>query len=72
MGFQSRADQISHTLLTTLHRCNLEVWAPGTSQRVGHRSLVTHEGELSEYNEDLIFLIGILETVRFYTLLHTL
>jgi len=27
LEFKSRADQISHTLPTTRHRCNLEVWA---------------------------------------------
>jgi len=32
MGFISLADQIFHTLPTTRHRCNLDVWAlaPGT------------------------------------------
>jgi len=30
MGFKSRADQISHTLLTTRHRYNLDVFiGPG-------------------------------------------
>jgi len=59
MGFKSRADQISHTLLTTRHRCNLDtvatliVWALAQSRE--HRSLVTPETVLSEYNKDLIF-----------------
>jgi len=48
MGFKSRADQISHTLPATRHRCNLEVWALAQSRGDGHRLV------LSEYNEDLI------------------
>jgi len=43
MGFKSLADQISHTLSTTRHRCNLDVWALAQSRGVGHRSLVTPE-----------------------------
>jgi len=54
MGFKSRADQISHTLPTTRHRCNLDVGALAQSRGDGHRSLVTPERVLSEYNEDLI------------------
>jgi len=54
--FKSRAYQISHTLPTTRHRCNLDVWALARSRGDGHRSLVTPERVLSEYNEDLIFL----------------
>jgi len=55
MGFKSRADQIFHTLPTTCHRCNLNVWALAQSRGDGHRSFVTPERVLSEYNEDLIF-----------------
>jgi len=54
MGFKFRADQISHTLPTTRHRCNL-AWALSQSRGDGHRPLVTPERVLSEYNEDLIF-----------------
>jgi len=54
MGFKSLADQISYTLPTTRHRCNFDVWALAQSREDGHRSLVTPEGVLSEYNEDLI------------------
>jgi len=53
-GFKSWADQISNTLLTTRHRCNL-VWALAQSRGDGHRLLVTPERVLSEYKEDLIF-----------------
>jgi len=35
----------------------LEVWALVQSRGDGYRSLVTPERVLSEYNEDLIFLI---------------
>jgi len=41
VAFKSRADQISHTLLTTRHRCNLDVWTQAQSRGVWHRSLVT-------------------------------
>jgi len=54
IGFKSRADQISLSLPTTRHRCNFEVWALVQYRRDGHRSLVTLERLLSEYNEDLI------------------
>jgi len=43
MGFKSRADQISHCLPATCHRCNLDVWALAQSREDGHRSLVTPE-----------------------------
>jgi len=43
MGSKSRANQISHTLPTTRHRCNLDVWALVQSRGDGHRSLVTPE-----------------------------
>jgi len=56
MGFKSRSDQISHTLLTAHHRCNLGVWALAQSRGVRHRLLVNPERVLSEYNEDLIFI----------------
>jgi len=41
-------------LLTTRHCCNVDVWVLAQSRRDGHRSLVTPERVLSEYNEDLI------------------
>jgi len=45
-------------LLTTHHRCNLDVWAlMAQSRDDGHRSLVTPESVLSEYNKDLIFFL---------------
>jgi len=44
-------------LPTTRHRCNVDVWAQAQSRGDGHRSLVTPERVLREYNEDLIFLI---------------
>jgi len=53
-GFQSQADHISHRLPTTCHRCNFKEWALAQSRGDGHRSLVTPEKVLSEYNEDLI------------------
>jgi len=56
MGFKFRANQISHTLSTTRHRCNLDVWALAQRRGDRHRSLVTPERVLSGYNEDLIFL----------------
>jgi len=55
MGFKSRADQISHMLPTTRHRCNLDVRTLVKNREVGHCSLVTPERVLSEYKEDLIF-----------------
>jgi len=36
MGFKSRADQISHKLPTTRHRCNL-MCGLGAKPRSGHR-----------------------------------
>jgi len=54
MGFNPPADQISHTLPTTRHRCNVDVWAQEQSCGVGHHSLVTPERVLSDYNEELI------------------
>jgi len=47
--------RLLHTLPTTRHRCNLDVWALAQSRGDGHRSLVTPERVFSEYNEDLIF-----------------
>jgi len=54
--FKPRAGQISHTLPTTRHCCNLGVWALAQSRGDGHRSLVTPERQraLSENNKDLI------------------
>jgi len=57
MEYKFRADQISHTLPTTrlsspLH---LDVWVLLQSRRDGHRSLVTPEKVLSEYNKELMF-----------------
>jgi len=49
MGFKSRADQISHMLPTTRHRCNLDVWSLAQSRGDGHRSLVTPKRVLNEY-----------------------
>jgi len=57
MGFKPRADQISHTLPTTCHCYNLDVWTLAQSCRDRHCSLVTPERVLSEYNEDLIWNI---------------
>jgi len=54
MGFKYRDGQISHTLPTTRHLCNLEVWDLVQSSEDGHRSLVTPEMILSRYNKDLI------------------
>jgi len=54
--FKSRANQIYHTLPTTRHRCNLEVWTLAQSRRDKHRSLVTPKRLLSKYNEDLFYL----------------
>jgi len=70
MGFKSRADQVSHTLPTTRHRCNLDVWALAQSRGDGHRSpLVTPERVLSEYNEDLIFC-GIRKMLKHQNIVH--
>jgi len=41
-------------LPTTHYRCNLDGWALAQSRALGHRSLVTPERVLSEYNGDLI------------------
>jgi len=65
MEFKSRADQISYSLPTTLHRCNLDVWGLAQSSGVGHLSLVTSETAervLSEYNKALIFNLYLNET----------
>jgi len=64
MGFKSRTDQISNTLPTTRHRCNLEVWALAQSRRDWYRSLVIPETLLSEYNKDLIFLLDALQKLH--------
>jgi len=41
MGFKSRADQISHTLPTTRHRCNRDCVGLDAKRGDGHHSLVT-------------------------------
>jgi len=48
-------------LPTTRHTATLIVWALAQSRGDGHRSLVTPERVLSEYNEDLIFFFLILD-----------
>jgi len=53
--FKPQAEQISHTLPTTRHCCNVDVWDLAQSCGDGHRS---SERVLSEYNEDLIFLMS--------------
>jgi len=52
MGIKFRADQISHTLPTTRHRCKLDVWALAQSRGDGHHSLMTPKTILMEYNKD--------------------
>jgi len=41
IGFISRADQISHTLSTTRHRCNL--WSVGPGAKPRRWALVTRD-----------------------------
>jgi len=48
-------DQISQQLPATRHRCKLEVWTLAQCRGVGHRSFVTPEKELNEYNKYLSF-----------------
>jgi len=43
--------------LPMTRHATFEVWALVQSRGDGHRSLVTLERVLSEYNEDLIFLL---------------
>jgi len=43
-------------LPTTRHRCYLDEWALTQSRGDRHRSLVTPERVLNEYNEDLILI----------------
>jgi len=43
-------------LPTTNHCCNLDMWVLAQCRGDGHRSLVTPERVLSEYNEDLILI----------------
>jgi len=50
-------------LPTTRHRCNLDVWALARNRVDGHRSLVTPERVLSEYNKDLIFAFFVLSNL---------
>jgi len=54
MRLKSQADQISHTLPTTRHCCNLDVWTLVRSRGDGHRSLFTPERVLNEY-EDFLY-----------------
>jgi len=56
MGLKSRADPIFHTFPAARHRCNLEDWALAQSRGDGHRSFVTPERGLSEFNKDLIWI----------------
>jgi len=51
LEFKSRFDQISHSLPTTHHRYNFEVLALAQRRGDRHRSPVTPERVLSEYNE---------------------
>jgi len=46
--------QMAQVVRANCHRCNLDVWALAQSRGDGHRSFVTPERALSEYNEDLI------------------
>jgi len=55
MGFKSRADQISHMLPTTRHRCNLEVWWRKATE-MGTAHLWHLKRVLSEYDEDFSLL----------------
>jgi len=55
IGFKYQANQIFHTLPTTRHRCNLDVWSFGAKpRRWAPLTRDTRKG-ISEYNEDLIF-----------------
>jgi len=51
-------------LPTTRHCCNLDVWVLAQCHGDGHRSLVTPERVLSEYNEDLIFFLLLLTLLK--------
>jgi len=64
MGFKPAADQTFYTLPSIRHCCNLDVWALAQSRGDGHRSLVTPERVLSEYNEDLIFFLIIMAKIQ--------
>jgi len=44
-------------LPTAHHCCSIDVWTLAQSRGDGHRSIVTPERVLNEYNEDLI-LVG--------------
>jgi len=55
MGFKSWArSNLPHV---TNDSPPLQPWLCGQSRGDGHRSLVTHERVLSEYNKDLIFVL---------------
>jgi len=45
MGFKFRANQISFTLPTTYHRCNLDVWALAQSREQAHSLPAARRGE---------------------------
>jgi len=72
MGFKSRADQISHTLPTTRHCCNLDCVGLGASRGDGHRSLVTPKRVLSVYKKDLIFDLDTVKRLGFPNLFVTI
>jgi len=55
MEFKSRVDQISHTLPTTRHRCNLDCVGLGEAAVMDTAHSIPGR-VLNEYNEDLIFL----------------
>jgi len=44
--------------LPMTRRCSLKVWALAQSLKDGHRSLVTLEKVLSDFNKDLFFFIS--------------
>jgi len=68
MKFYSRADQ-SHTLYQRLATtATLIIWGLAQSRGDEHRSLVTPERVLSEYNEDLIIFVS-LHFMEFQTLI---
>jgi len=55
-------------LPTTRHHCNLDCVGLGAKPRSrgdGHRSLVTPERVLSEYNEDLIFFKSTIFSIEY-------
>jgi len=56
MRFKSRADEISHILRTTRHRCNLDCVGLGAKPRDGYRSLVTPERVIASIIKIWFFL----------------